>query len=158
MKKIILSLSIVAFAFGANAQTTPKISVAVNAGAPTEKNYTIAYGADLQADFPIAESLAITASAGYQNYHWKVGSISDNVGFIPVLAGAKFNFGESKAYGHAQLGYGISTQKNGKGTFSYAPSIGYQFSEHFDGSVKYLAFSRDNSTIGSVNLRLAYNF
>lgn len=158
MKRFILSLAIIAFAFGANAQTTPKMSIAINAGAPTTTNYKVAYGADLQADFWATEGLFITASAGFQNYHWKVGPATGNGGFIPLLAGAKFNFGESKAYGHAQLGYGVSTSKGGKGAFAYAPSIGYQFSEHFDGSVKYLAMSRDNSTLGSVNLRLAYNF
>ncbi len=158
MKRIIFSLAIVAFTFSAQAQTTPKMSIAINAGAPTNSGYKIAYGADVQADFWAAEGLYITGSAGFQNFHWKVGNLSQDFGYIPLLAGAKFNFGESKAYGHAQLGYGVSTTKGGKGAFAYAPSIGYLFSEHFDGSIKYLAMSRNSSTLGSVNLRLAYNF
>lgn len=158
MKRVIFSLAIVAFAFGATAQTTPKMSVAVNLGAPTTSGYKIAYGADAQADFLATEGLFITGSAGYQNYHWKSGSVSGNNGFIPLLAGAKFTFGQSKAYGHAQLGYGISTSKGGNGAFAYAPSVGYLLNEHFDGSIKYLAMSRNGSTLGSLNLRVAYNF
>lgn len=153
------SLVIAAFAMTASAQQGPtRISIAANIGAPTTTGYKLAYGLDLQADFPVASALAITASAGYENYHWKVGSYSDNAGYIPLLGGAKFNFGESKAYGHAQLGYGISTSKGGGGAFAYAPSIGYYFSPNFDGSIKYLAMSKNGSTLGSVNLRLAYNF
>lgn len=116
----------------------------------------MALGADLQADFGVADALAITASAGYENYSWKGGGGS--FGYIPLLVGAKFNFGESKAYGHAQLGYGVSTAKGGSGAFGYAPSIGYNFSPNFDASLKYLAFSKNKNTLGSVNLRLAYNF
>lgn len=156
MKKLILSLAILASAFGASAQET-RVSIAANVGAPTQSGYKIAYGADLQADFGVAEALAITASVGYENYSFKIGGTTFNNGFIPLLGGAKFNFGESKAYGHAQLGYGISTNKGGGGAFAYAPSIGYYFSPNFDGSIKYLAMSK-SGTIGSVNLRLAYNF
>lgn len=156
MKKVILSLAVVLFAFGASAQKSPKISIAANIGAPTTTGLSLALGADVQADFGVAEALAITASAGYENYSRKGGH--GNFGFIPLLAGAKFNFGESKAYGHAQIGYGVSTAKGGSGAFGYAPSIGYNFSPNFDGSLKYLAFSKNSHTTGSVNLRLAYNF
>ena len=160
MRKLILSLAVAIFALSANAQDgqPTRISIAANIGAPTTTGYKIAYGVDLQADFPVASALAITASAGYQNFHWKAGGINGNNGFIPLLGGAKFNFGESKAYGHAQLGYGVSTAKGGTGGLAYAPSIGYNFNPNFDASLKYLAFSRSGSTIGSVNLRLAYNF
>jgi len=159
MRKLMLIIAIAGFSFSASAQQAPtKISIAANIGAPTTTGYKLAYGVDLQADFPVASALAITASAGYENYHWKVGGYSDNVGYIPLLGGAKFNFGESKAYGHAQLGYGIATAKGGEGAFAYAPSIGYNFSPNLDGSIKYLAMSKNGSTLGSVNLRIAYNF
>lgn len=162
MRKLILSLAIITIAMSASAQGQPtRISIAANIGAPTTTGYKIAYGVDLQADFPVASALAITASAGYENFHWKAGGVSVNNGFIPLLGGAKFNFGESKAYGHAQLGYGVSTlakNKGGESAFAYAPSIGYNFNPNFDGSIKYLAFSKSGSTIGSVNIRLAYNF
>lgn len=156
MKKLFLSLAVIAFAMGASAQEkSTRVSIAANIGAPTTSGMSLAYGADLQADFGVAPALAITVSGGYEGYSWKGGG---NSGIIPLLGGAKFMFGESKAYGHAQLGYSISTTKGGGGAFAYAPSIGYYFSPNFDGSVKYLAASKNGATTGSVNLRLAYNF
>lgn len=154
MKKIIFSLAIMAFAFGAKAQDT-RISIGANIGAGTTTGMNLAYGADLQADFGLSETLAVTASAGYEAYSYKGGGSS---GMIPLLAGAKFGFGESNVYGHAQLGAGFSTVKNGGSAFAYAPSVGYQFSENLDASVKYLAFSKNGFTTGSVGIRLAYTF
>lgn len=61
-------------------------------------------------------------------------------------------------YGHAQLGYAVSTQSGGGGAFAYAPSIGYYVSPNLDLALKYLASSKNGATDGSVNLRVAYNF
>lgn len=154
MKKFILAMAVIAFsAAGAQAQKSTTVSIGVNAGIPSS-GYSIAYGADLQADFAVASTTKITASAGYENY--KVKSISANTYFIPVLAGVKFNLGSEKVYGHAQLGYGFA--KGGSGAFAYAPSIGYYFSPNFDASLKYLAFSKSGATLGDFGVRLAYNF
>ncbi|MEO6136208.1 MAG: hypothetical protein ABIP35_13710 [Ginsengibacter sp.] len=163
MKKSILVFAVVALAtLGAKAQDGAKstnLSLGVNVGLPTSSPsaYSIAFGADLQADFSVAATTMITASAGYQSYSIKskYGGGSDY--FIPLLGGAKFLFGaDHKMYGHAQLGYGFA--KGGSGAFAYAPSLGYMFSPNLDGSLKYLAFSKNSSTLGSVNFRLAYNF
>ena len=157
MKKLILAVAIVVFSTaGAQAQDASKsttLSLGVNAGIPTTKGLSFAYGADLQADFAVAPTTKITASAGYEGYSLK--GVNANTYFIPVLAGVKFNLGE-KAYAHGQLGYGFA--KGGSGAFGYAPSLGYYFSPKLDASIKYLAFSKNSYTTGSVNLRLAYNF
>ncbi len=158
MKKIILAIAIVAFTtIGAQAQDAKPttLSIAANVGIPTSTGLSFAYGADLQADFGVAESTKITASAGYEGYSWKGGGGSS--GIIPLLAGAKFGIGE-KLYGHAQLGYALSTTKGGGGAFAYAPSIGYNVSSNLDIALKYLASSKNSSTLGSLNLRLAYSF
>jgi hypothetical protein len=157
MKKIILAIAIVAFTtIGAQAQDgkSTTLSIGVNAGIPTTTGLSFAYGADLQADFAVAATTKITGSVGYENYKHK--GIDVNTYFVPLLAGAKFNLGSDKLYGHAQLGYGFA--KGGSGAFGYAPSVGYYVSPNFDIAVKYLAFSRDSHTTGSVNLRLAYSF
>jgi len=164
MKNRLLAIAIIAFlSTNVNAQVDSKpttLSIGVNVGIPTSPSptvYSIAFGADLQADFAVAPTTKITASAGYENYSIKSKYGSGSTGIIPVLGGVKFNFGE-KAYGHAQLGYGFGTEKGDKGSFAYAPSIGYYFSPNFDASLKYLAFSKNSSTLSSINLRLAYNF
>lgn len=154
MKKTILAVAIVIFsAATVKAQKSTTLSIAVNAGIPTTTGLSFAYGGDLQADFAATEGLKITVSGGIEEYSFKGGG---NGFWIPLLAGAKFNLGSDKLYGHAQLGYGFA--QGGSGAFGYAPSIGYYFSPNFDASIKYLAFSRSGATIGEVGVRLAYNF
>ena len=154
MKKLILAIAVIVFsAAGAQAQKSTTVSIGVNAGIPSS-GFSVAYGVDLQADFAVASTTKITASAGYENY--KVKGVSVNTYYIPVLGGVKFNLGSEKLYGHAQLGYGFA--KGGSGAFAYAPSIGYYFSPNFDASLKYLAFSKNGGTLGDIGVRLAYNF
>lgn len=153
MRKFILSFAILAFALGAKAQDT-KVSVGASLGLPTTSGLSFAYGGDIQADFGIAEGTAVTASAGYLNYTWKGGY--GTFGYIPLLGGVKYSFGESGMYGHAQIGYGFAS-KGGGGAFAYAPGLGYNISDNLDLGLKYLAFSK-NGTLGSVNLRVAYRF
>lgn len=164
MKKLILMVAVVAFTtLSAQAQDSKStsLSVGVNVGLPTSSPsvYSLAFGADLQADFSVAPTTKITASAGYENYSVKSKYGGGSTGIIPLLAGAKFFFGEgSKAYGHAQIGYSFSTESGGGGAFAYAPSVGYYVSPNFDLALKYLAASKNGATNGSINLRAAYNF
>ncbi len=113
------------------------------------------WAGDIQADFGVAEGVKITVSGGYENYSVKSSLGGGSGYFILLLAGAKFPFAD-KFYGHAQLGYGFA--KGSGGAFGYALSIGYNVSENFDLSLKYLAFGKNSYTLGSLNLRLAYNF
>lgn len=164
MRNKIIALAIIALAstsVQAQDSKPTTISIGVNVGIPTgtfSSVYSIAYGADLQADFAVAPTTKITASVGYENYSVKSDLGGGNSGFVPLLAGAKFFFGGGKAYGHAQLGYGFGTEKGDDGAFAYAPSIGYYLSPNIDASLKYLSFSNDGATLSSLNLRVAYNF
>lgn len=162
MKKLLLAVAaIVMTAVSVNAQTT--FSIAGNAGSGTSSGYKLAAGGDVQVEFPATSGLKITASAGYENFAYEfnfgapVGTIKGHSSFIPILAGAKFNF-SSNLYGHAQLGYAVSTVSGGGGAFSYAPSIGYMFSKRFDVSAKYLAISKSGVTVAAILARLAYTF
>ncbi|MEO8415204.1 MAG: hypothetical protein ABI472_16215 [Ginsengibacter sp.] len=155
MKKVILVIAVTFIsAAGLQAQKKAMVSIAVNAGIPTTTGYSFAVGGDLQADFAATEGLKITVSGGYENFSLKSSYGSGSFGIIPLLAGAKFNLGSEKLYGHAQLGYGVSASKGGGGSFAYAPSIGYYFSPNFDGAIKYMGFDH----FGVIGVRLAYNF
>ncbi len=166
MKKLILAfaaLTITAASFAQDKMVHESMhkttfGIGANIGIPMNTGtdvYSISYGADLQADIGVAEMLKATLSAGYQNFSIKNTYGGGSGYFIPVLAGIKYYFSD-KFYGHGQLGYGFA--KSGGGAFAYAPSIGYNFSENFDASVKYLAFSKSGYTLGDVMLRIAYNF
>ena len=162
MKKLLLAVAVtLVSAASVNAQGKTTFSLAGNIGVGTTKYYKLVAGGDLQVDIPATTGLKITASAGYENFSYKVpvtgGTVSGHSSFIPLLAGAKFDF-SPKAYGHAQLGYSVSTLKGAKGAFTYAPSIGYMVSQNFDISVKYLGLSFNGGTLGGVVARLAYNF
>ena len=85
-------------------------------------------------------------------------------GLIPVLAGIKYSF-TPQVYASAQLGVSFSTEKDGGSNFTYAPGIGYKFSENFDILAKYTGYSVKSSGSGSKStslntggIRLAYTF
>jgi hypothetical protein len=155
MKKIILALAVIFISMATTqAQKKTVVSIAVNAGIPTTTVYSFAVGGDLQADFAATAGLKITLSGGYENISVKSSFGGGSAGIVPLLAGAKFNLGSEKVYGHAQLGYSVGTAKGSTGSFTYAPSIGYYFSPNFDASIKYWGFDG----FGIIGARFAYNF
>jgi hypothetical protein len=161
MKKLIFSIALTTISiFVVKAQDNGgdkpvTVSIAANIGLPTSTGYSFAVGGDIQGDFGVSEGIKVTVSGGYENYSFKSSFGGGSAYFIPLLAGVKFPFAD-KFYGHAQLGYGFA--QGGGGAFGYAPSVGYNVSENFDLSLKYLAFSKNSFTLGSINLRLAYDF
>ena len=160
MKTLLLLTAMTFTAFSLKAQdaednTGTTFSIGANVGTGTKKNMSTSYGADAQVEIPAGDIFRITGSAGYQNYGVKVG---EDVSFIPVLAGGKFNFGKG-IYGHAQLGYSFLTNKiagsnQNNGEFTWAGSVGYGFGKNFDVAVKYLSVDVANAVL----LRLAYTF
>lgn len=142
----------------AQESSTPmKFSIAANVGVPTTTGYSVSIGADLQADFGIANNTSVTGSVGYQNFKLKSEYGGGNFYMIPLLAGVKSFLGSDKLYGHAQLGYAFG--QGGGGGFAYAPSIGYYLSPNIDASLKYSGYSfKGGGTLGNIGVRLAYNF
>ena len=181
MKKLILSLAVIAATLSVNAQAKEsgspiKISLGVEAVAPIgdfAKSSKFGIGGSLQGDYNVDPTLAITLNAGYINFIGKdqtftvpgAGNFTvkgQNFGLIPVLAGIKYSF-TPQLYGSAQLGVSFSTEKNGGSNFTYAPGVGYKFSDNFDILAKYTGYSFKSSGGGSSSLntagiRLAYTF
>lgn len=182
MKKVILSLAIIVATISANAQakvsSSPiKISLGVEAVAPFgdfAKSSKFGLGGSLQGDYNVDPTLAITLNAGYINFFGKEYTVSvpgtgnvtyksANFGLIPLLAGIKYSF-TPQVYASAQLGVSFSTEKNGGSNFTYAPGIGYKFSDNVDLLAKYTGYSIKNSGNGKSNslntagVRLAYTF
>lgn len=175
MKKVLLSLAIVAAAFGANAQSKDasklKFSVGVEAAAPIGDfgdGYSFGIGGTVQADYWVAPEFALTLNSGYvsfigksQTYNFGAGNVTiknKSLGLIPVLAGGKYNF-TPQFYGSAQLGVGIFTASGSNSSaFAYAPGLGYKFTDNLDALIKYTGYSKDNTTSSAVGLRVAYTF
>jgi len=166
MKKVILSLAIVAIAFTANAQDAKKSSdqpFKFGAGAliglplgDLGDVASLAYGADLQGEYAAAETVGITLSAGYLRFAGKSG-FTVTGGLIPVLAGVRVYFAD-KIYGSAQLGMSFSTESGGGSAFTYAPGVGYKVSDNFDLLLKYQAASKSGSTTSFIGVRAGFTF
>jgi hypothetical protein len=182
MKKLLLSAAIIIAAVGANAQSDAsklKFSAGVEAALPLGdfgKGYSFGVGGSAQADYAIDETFAVTLNAGYISFSGKtvttpsytVGPItipgtsykSPTIGYIPVLVGAKYSF-TPELYGSAQLGLTFASVSGGSGSssaFTYAPGVGYKFTENLDALVKYTGYSANGGSSSTVGLRVAYTF
>jgi hypothetical protein len=178
MKKILLALIIIAgTACTTFAQTQPggggKFSIGLEGGLPVGdfhnySNYII--GGSLKYEYPVADNLFITGSAGYSSVHFKSFDVSysdpdfsfqyhsdgGSSGIIPVKVGAKYYF-DGHFFGEAQVGAAFGTSSGSSTAFAYSPGVGYSFDGGFEAGVRYEAWSK-NGTIGQLGLRLAYRF
>jgi hypothetical protein len=170
MKKIVLMLVLIGVtALTTLAQKTSggNFSVGLDLGAITGSysNVTsLAIGASLKYNHPIADKTFLTGSVGYTylpySNEYKVavfGFVNQSgEGFIPLKAGIKYFF-TNVFYGEAQIGAAISTNSGGGAAFAYAPGIGTKFGSDLDFGIRYEAWSK-TSTISQVALRIAYSF
>lgn len=171
MKKIILSAAILAASVAAvSAQSTKTIKKPVfSAGAELalpvgdfKDGYKFGLGATIQGEYPAAEKIGITLSAGYLSFTGKTFEFmgekykNEAQGVIPVLAGARYYFAEN-IFAHAQAG--VSFFNNGVGAaFTWSPGVGIKASENIDVLVKYQSASKDGSTASFIGTRIAYTF
>lgn len=190
MKKLILSLAVITAAISANAQAKTssskmdqklRFSLGAELAAPLgdfKKISSVGFGGTLQMDYLVDPALALTLNSGYINFNGKNVSTSftagnppvtttittkyPGFGFIPVLGGIKYNF-TPQFYGSAQLGVSFSTAKNGGSNFTYAPGVGYKFTDNFDALLKYTGYSvksglGGSNSLNTLGLRIAYTF
>ncbi len=164
MKKLFFIVAVSAASFAVQAQDTKplKFSIGVEAALPVGDFADVSsfgIGGSVQADYSVAEKLALTLNAGYISFSGKTinGIKLDAGGFIPVLAGFKYDLTD-QLYGSAQLGATFGDQKNSETLFTYAPGLGYRFSENFDALLKYTGFSAKGIDLSAVGLRVAYTF
>ena len=166
MKKLFLSLAVIAATLSASAQTKTtttspfRVSLGVDAVAPFGNLADVTpfgIGGSLEGDYAVDNTLALTLNAGYIRFLQKNNN-GLKLGVIPVLAGIKYYF-TPQFYSSAQLGVGVFTSNgNSVSKFAYAPGIGYKFSDNFDAGVKYQAYSKNSVTDNTASLRLAYTF
>lgn len=160
--KLLLLCVLVICAVNVNAQSKDAKAFKIGAGAmiglpmgDMSDWATLAFGVDLMGEYEVAESVAVTLSAGYVDWAYKNGA-SDG-GIIPVLAGVKYNFSE-KMYGSVQAGMSFGTASGSESSFTYAPSVGYKLTDKFDLSIKYQAATKNSFTTAFLGLRAGYTF
>jgi hypothetical protein len=187
----ILSLAIVGLSFSAKAQTTTstttpstrtnkaiRLSIGPDAGIPIgtlSDTHNWNLGGSIQADFPIATGLDVTANAGFNNFFGKdytVGAITAkaaDISLIPVKVGLKY-FPVENFYVQGEAGASFIANKDKIGAtestaFTYAPQVGILFpvgnksyidaGVRFESNTKFYTNGNNNNFFG---IRVAYAF
>ncbi|GGE96702.1 hypothetical protein SAMN05443634_1142 [Chishuiella changwenlii] len=137
MKKVLFTAAFaVAGLVSVSAQTTG-IEGAVHVGIPvgeTADVYSFNIGADLAYLHPVSNNFKLGAKVGYDHFigkEFKVNNVvvaeSEDVGFIPLAATAKFEFNNNLFIG-ADLGYAFATTDGIDGGLFWQPKVGYSAS------------------------------
>lgn len=168
MKKFLILLPLLGFlAFKSAAQTNDggKFNIGLEGGLPlgtSKQLFNSIIGASVKYEYPVAQDVFVTASAGYNGWLIKH-EYSDFDGakkvysFVPLKAGIK-GYLQEGFFLEGQVGASIYAGSNGKGTsFIYSPGLGYTFPSGFEAGVRYEAWAKDG-TASQVGLRLGYRF
>lgn len=161
MKRVFLSLAIVAIAFGAQAQKSssaetgfklaigPRVGIVVG---DYDQVFGLVIGGELQGEYKISNDASITIASGYTNYSGKhnLGS----TGFVPVLAGARY-YPSAKVFIGGRLGASFNTESGGGTWFTYEPQIGLN-SEKFQVALGYNGASKSSVTLANIGLTAVY--
>jgi hypothetical protein len=186
----ILSLAIAGFSYTAQAQTTTttttstrtnkaiRLSIGPDAGFPVgslSDTHNWNLGGSVQADFPIATGLDVTANAGFNNFFGKdytVGPVTakyTDISLIPVKVGLKY-FPVENFYVQGEAGASFIANKNKIGAtestaFTYAPQIGVLFpvgnKNYIDAGIRYESntkFYTNGNSNNFFGVRVAYAF
>lgn len=144
--KLFLLTALILFTLSVSAQNERvkpfKFGIGLSAGVGLPTYYydpSVGLGLDLQAEYAILPSLAVTLSTGYLAFLYGVSGdyydVSSDLesGYIPILTGVKYYY--HKFFAGAQVG--VSLTSSGETLLTFAPSIGIRFSKHFDLSLRY---------------------
>ncbi|AYD47581.1 outer membrane beta-barrel protein [Arachidicoccus soli] len=135
--------------------------------------YSFGLGGDLKYAYNFDESIALTLSAGYNNFWGKKTTVAGveftpkAQGFVPIKAGVRFSAGQF--YAEPQIGVAISTNSENdritksSSSLTYAGQVGVMVNRNFDIGFRYEAISTgfnksngDQRTLGSLALRLGF--
>ncbi|MDO6601020.1 outer membrane beta-barrel protein [Tenacibaculum sp. 1_MG-2023] len=152
MKKLLLSIALVAFTFAATAQDG-KFNLGVNLGLPTgdvSDFYSFVGSIEANYLFDVSEEFQVGPSASYSHFFGEEGF--GDISFLPLAAAARFNASEQFVLG-ADLGYaiGISPDEN-DGGFYYRPMVGYNLNDKVMLQVSYSGVSMDGGSFANFGL------
>ena len=172
MKKVILSVAIVAIAFSANAQKAAEKSFNFSGGATValpmgdlKDVSSLGIGAFVKAGYPVADQFEIIANAGYTSFIGKtvdVGGSSvkyPSQGLFHILAGGSF-VAEGGFHVDALGGFNSYSVSGGGSLsgFGFRGGLGYKLESGLDITAYYNSFSKSGGSIGFIGLGVAYNF
>jgi hypothetical protein len=161
---LIVSAASASFAQTSKSKDEGKFSIGLEAGLPigdASDAYNFVIGASVKYEYPVAPSLYVTGSVGYNAFLTKSAlkdlGAKSSYGFIPLKAGLKYYI-QDGFFAEGQLGVVFSTESGGGSAFAYSPGIGYSFDGGFEAGVRYEGWPKDGATTSQIGLRLAYRF
>lgn len=171
MKKVLFLFALIALVQVARAQQTNALAkgfhlgAGINAGLPVgdfNETHSFGIGAEIQGEYVLLDKLSIFGSTGYTNFFGKKFDTEegeyfkvDNVGAIPVLAGARF-YPTPKFFVGGKLGISILTGGGESETaFTYQPQVGYN-AEKFQANLGLNSMSSDGLTFSNLSLTFLY--
>ena len=159
MKKLI-SAVLLFTVVTATAQKNLKFSIGAELASATgnlNKVYSLGIGGTAQVDYMITNDVAVTGNAGVIELVGRKISGTNlkyrSTAVIPLLVGIKYYFTPA-VYGSGQIGTSVFSSGGGS-TFTYAPGVGYKFTNRLDALLKYTGYSSSGGTFG---IRLGYTF
>lgn len=143
-----------------------RLGFGVEGGIPTGdlKDFSnLELGGTVRLQYGMSKNVYLTFTSGYYNFFAKqyiipgtgIAGKPDDLGMIPVKAGAKFFMGDHFYLG-AEAGAGFETP-GGPVQVILSPSVGYA-THSWEAGVRYENFLADHSNFGVVALRIAYGF
>lgn len=126
-----------------------------------KESTSINFGITAAYYWTVAENFQAGVMTGYDYWTAKEFEIMgvkykpDGMGFIPVTASAKYDFGGF--FGGADLGYAVGVSKDNDGGFYYRPRLGYNAAT-FDAYAFYKGISKNGATASSIGLGFDYKF
>ncbi|APG64394.1 hypothetical protein LPB136_03000 [Tenacibaculum todarodis] len=151
MKKLLLSIALVAFVFTATAQDG-KFNLGVNLGLPTgDVSDAFSFAGSVEANylFEVSDQFQVGPSASYSHFFGEEGF--GDISFLPLAAAARFNASEEFTLG-ADLGYAVGINTGNQGGFYYRPMVGYNLNDKVMLQISYSGVSNDGATASSIGL------
>lgn len=156
MKKLLLSIAMVAFAFTATAQDG-NFNLGVNLGLPTGdvSDFTsFVGGVEANYLFDVSDEFQVGPSVSYSHYFGKDGD--EDGSFLPLAAAARFAVSDEFTLG-ADLGYAVGVSPDGNdGGFYYRPMIGYNVGDNAMIQASYSGVSMDGGSFSNFGLGIMF--
>ncbi|MFN2260942.1 MAG: hypothetical protein ABR595_02610 [Psychroflexus sp.] len=163
MKRIILTVAVLVFAFQFGTAQDEQITIGAHVGIPTgdaSDVTTLNVGVDASYYFlkDISEGLDIGLSTGYTMFMGdEDAGFDEDISYIPLAASARLGFSEN-FFASADLGYALSTDSDvADGGFYYQPKFGYTFGA-LELAAFYKSISEDLVTVSSFGVGVGYRF
>ena len=136
-----------------------RLGIGLSAGKPTTYMFNSAIDADIRWQKDVSSYVSVIANVGFtyflRNGNTVDGGLGENIGFLPVKAGAKV-FPMDRVYlsGEAGMAFGITA--NQPSSMVYAPGIGFEFHNGLDLGLRYESYTKYE--IAKIAVKIAYGF